>query len=332
MLREILLVGSVPLASAGQVFSTCARLLGNRVRRLPDGETGERSNWIMWQRKALAATQGLELLPQPPDRPGMTFRRRAGHVGPVVFQRLGFADAARHSWSEFQRLRAAGVICAGTRFQVSLPTPLAVVAQYLEPGSQPAVEPAYASAMEAELTGILAQVPPTELAVQWDIAVEFAILEGIRPVHFAPAFEGIIARLLRLAALVPHEVELGVHLCYGDSGHKHFKEPDSTALMVRVANALANGMSRRLDWIHMPVPSNRDDDAYFQPLQHLRLPHGCQLFLGLVHDVDGLDGIRRRIAVAERFAPHGFGIAAECGFGRRDPARIPQLLQLHVDA
>src|SRR5262245_54669475 len=37
------LVGSVPLASAEEVFRTLGRDLGDRVRRLPDGETGPRA-------------------------------------------------------------------------------------------------------------------------------------------------------------------------------------------------------------------------------------------------------------------------------------------------
>jgi hypothetical protein len=43
------LVGSVPLASAETVFETVAEQLGDRLRRLPDGETGPRSDWIVWQ-------------------------------------------------------------------------------------------------------------------------------------------------------------------------------------------------------------------------------------------------------------------------------------------
>ena len=43
------LVGSVPLADAEEVFRRSAKVLGARLRRIPDGETGERSDWIAWQ-------------------------------------------------------------------------------------------------------------------------------------------------------------------------------------------------------------------------------------------------------------------------------------------
>ena len=44
----VLLVGSVPLRSAEEVFQVMAAELGDRVTQLPDGETGPRSDWIVW--------------------------------------------------------------------------------------------------------------------------------------------------------------------------------------------------------------------------------------------------------------------------------------------
>src|SRR5690606_27832431 len=47
--RDVLIVGSVPLGGAEAVFRALAGALGARVRRLPDGETGARLNWIEFQ-------------------------------------------------------------------------------------------------------------------------------------------------------------------------------------------------------------------------------------------------------------------------------------------
>jgi len=38
--RGVHLVGSIPLASAEEVFRTGSSILGERLRRIPDGETG----------------------------------------------------------------------------------------------------------------------------------------------------------------------------------------------------------------------------------------------------------------------------------------------------
>src|ERR1700687_2384315 len=46
---NVLLVGSVPLESAREVFKTCAAALGHHLRVLPDGEVGARKSWIQCQ-------------------------------------------------------------------------------------------------------------------------------------------------------------------------------------------------------------------------------------------------------------------------------------------
>ena len=51
----------------------------------------------------------------------------------------------------------------------------------------------------------------------------------------------------------------------------------------------------------MPVPVERDDDAYFAPLAGLRTHAGTMIHLGLIHDQDGPDGTARRMATANRW-------------------------------
>ena len=47
--RDIHVVGSVPLPSTENVFRAINAALDGRVNRLPDGETGNRCNWVQWQ-------------------------------------------------------------------------------------------------------------------------------------------------------------------------------------------------------------------------------------------------------------------------------------------
>src|SRR5215469_13620898 len=63
--RGVHLVGSVPLANAEEVFRTASSILGERLHRIPDGETGERTNWIGWQFNFLARNPNFEV--RPPD-------------------------------------------------------------------------------------------------------------------------------------------------------------------------------------------------------------------------------------------------------------------------
>lgn len=89
-----LLLGSVPLRDAEKGFTTASSLLGDRLRRIPDGETGPRWNWIAWQVDALAAHPGFEQAP-PQEGALVAFplaKLRQG-IGPgdVTFASLGVA-------------------------------------------------------------------------------------------------------------------------------------------------------------------------------------------------------------------------------------------------
>src|SRR5262249_26239299 len=127
---------------------------------------------------------------------------------------------------------------------------------------------------------------------------------------------------------VPADVDLLYHLCYGDSNHRHVVEPTDMGDMVEFANRVAARIDRPVQLVHMPVPRDRDDDAYFAPLQRLQLRPETELCLGLVHYTDGVAGSKRRLATARKFVTD-FAIATECGFGRRDPATVPELLRIH---
>jgi hypothetical protein len=81
----------------------------------------------------------------------------------------------------------------------------------------------------------------------------------------------------------------------------------------------------------VPVPIDRDDDAFFAPFRTLALPADCQLYLGLVHAKDGTPGALRRAQAAKK-AITKFGIASECGLGRcKTPADVRTLLDLHAE-
>jgi hypothetical protein len=325
--RDVLLVGSVPLGSAEEVFEAASEELGDRLARIPDGETGARTNWIAWQRPVLAAHPKLE--PVATDLPIPQFAVRPEAAGDAIaFGPLGYAAAARESYASFAKLKAAGRIPAAMRFQVSLPTTMAVTCQYIVQTSQALVEPGYRARLRAELDEIVAAIPHDQLAIQWDVAVEFAVLEGVSAAYFDDPFDGIVARLVADCASVPATVEMGIHLCYGDPGHRHFVEPKDTANLVAVANAVSAGVAREIAWIHMPVPRERTDDAYYAPLANLALHPETRLYLGLVHYTDGLAGTRARIEAAAKMVP-AFGIATECGLGRRPPETIPELLRIH---
>jgi hypothetical protein len=87
-----------------------------------------------------------------------------------------------------------------------------------------------------------------------------------------------------------------------------------------MAAGILAGLERPLQWLHLPVPVDRTDDGYFQPLAGLPVDGETEVYLGLVHFRDGVEGTRARIGTALRHLPE-FGVATECGLGRRPPER-----------
>ena len=65
--REVFFVGSIALPNAATVFETIGRAFGSAVRRIPDGETGNRLGWMEWQTPLLAANPLLEAIPSEGD-------------------------------------------------------------------------------------------------------------------------------------------------------------------------------------------------------------------------------------------------------------------------
>jgi SAM-dependent methyltransferase len=324
------LAGSVPLATAEDVFRRVAASLGDRLRRIPDGETGPRSDWILWQYPVFSSRP--EFVVGPPGEAGYRtlpkLRLRDGVAArEVQLDGLGYAETAIASYRLFARLKRDGVVPSHCRLQVCLPTPLAPVSAFVAPEHQAQIEPIYEAVMLRELAAILAAVPADQLAIQWDARVEFAMLEGLTAAWFSEVRAGVLERLLRLARHVPADVELGFHLCYGDEAHGHFVELQDCRKLVEIANALAASLSRPLNWIHMPVPRGMDDER-LAPLSSLTLAPGTELYLGLLHADDGVGGARARIAAASRHV-RGFGVATDCGWGRGGSDAVDGLLKLH---
>src|SRR5437764_12612551 len=105
------LVGSVPLEDSEAVFRTASEIMGDRLRRIPDGETGKRSIWIVFQIDVLAANPLLEIVPPNPDvyAPLPQIRLRAGaDPAQLRFANLGYAQAALASYATFVRLKREG--------------------------------------------------------------------------------------------------------------------------------------------------------------------------------------------------------------------------------
>ena len=100
----------------------------------------KRGQYVLWQ---------LELLKdyQIQQGEGEATHEAPPSPGPLEDLRTGYEDHAISSYQEFCRLREDGIIPKGVRFQVSLPTPLNVVACGVHSKYQVEVEPKYEAAL-----------------------------------------------------------------------------------------------------------------------------------------------------------------------------------------
>jgi len=336
MARQAHLIGSVGLEDAETVFTTVSEVLGDCCPRIPDGETGERGYWIRWQQQTFDRCDDLAVenvnvkIPGFKDTIERPFYRIKDGIDPssIDLGELGYGKEAVESYQLFSRLVDDGKIPGNVRFQASIASPMALLCGFVMADDQLRLEPAVNAAMARDMETLQSQVPHEKLSVQWDVCYEIVGADGGPPLPYSDHVDGTATRVAALCGLVEEGAECGVHLCYGDPGHQHIVEPESLATSVKFANAIFEASPRRIDYMHMPVPRGRADEAYFKPLEDLKLPAETKLILGLVHHTDGVDGGRNRMSIADKYV-QDYDIATECGFGRRDPATIPELLEIH---
>jgi hypothetical protein len=340
-LRDLLhFVGSVPLNDSEEVFRALSESVGRYLRRIPDGETGERIKWIVFQQRMLSAHPAMEIDPtQPPlpvrqadgtvHREIVLLRMKADADPDSVTFDTGYDRAALSSYSVFKRLRDAGAIAPETRFQFALPTPMASGLMYVSPAGRDRYLAAYERALLAALGRILAGIPHQDLSIQFDVCQEVLLFENYFSVRQPNYKDATFHQFRRLGAAVPDDVELGFHLCYGSPGDQPLVHLQHAGVLVELMNGLAEHVQRRIDFVHIPVPKWADA-AFFAPLREWKGPAGTGLYLGLLRFNDR-DGNRKRMAMAQQVVPQ-FGLGAECGFGRTDPRRVPMILADHRSA
>jgi hypothetical protein len=343
--EDVLLVGSIPLDTADDVFRTFGATLGTSLKAMPDGEVGPRKHWISRiHYQVLAGHAELETLrrPAPDDGVERLNPRNAGDswlfkvkdgVERVRFGdpgwRLGYAREAVNSYFVFKTLREQGVLAKHLRFQVSLPSVNSALPPRIFPNTADVakIRPGYTDALAAEIGTIVQKIPNADLAIQWDCATE--VQDAYGSVANLPT-EGRIERNLdqfrRLSPLIPETALLGYHFCFGTLGGWPRFAPADLSATVALANAVVEASGRRVDWIHIPVLPDAAD-AFFAPLRNLK-PRGARVYLGVVHHMDGFE---ERIAAARKYLPE-FGLAGYCGFGRIPPEQMPAVLDEHVQA
>jgi hypothetical protein len=320
--REVLLVGSVPLRPAAAVFECVARNLGALVPRIPDGE---QIGWVRAVFQSHERNAALESKRKVPLDSGGRFPTSVYSLKPgktaddLELGPYGYADNAIPSYQQFRKLREAGTVPQGTRFQATMPGPGTSVFVIEMPAER--ILPKARQALLEEIERITQAIPAADLTIQLDVAMEAEHEEYLRrpeawdqPMHtvFHWTLPQMADSVAWLANRIPKGVELGFHIC--SIWHHDTGAGQDNQVLVDVANALIERIERPVGYVHIPViPEHTDKD--YAVLQQLALPPGTKLYLGLLNLSDGLEGAKKRIAMASRYV-EDFGIAMFCGLGR----------------
>jgi len=161
----------------------------------------------------------------------------------------------------FRALRAEGVIPAGLRFQVGLPFPSSALNGFKADfaADYPVAERAFEDLAARELTRLTAAIPPGELAIQWDLAYETQDLERVLAWTAEGAWERFAGPVTRLTRLIPGEVLVGYHLCYGTFPEWPMYEARDMGLLVRMANFAVAHSGRTVGVSTSPTASTSSD-------------------------------------------------------------------------
>jgi hypothetical protein len=328
--------GSVNLADAETVMREALARIPQGLRRVPDGETGDRQQWILFQFLKFQELDALvleqtEVDPSTYTTPKLMLRDGVDATG-IDWPDLGYAGAYQESYATFEKLEQEGVVPPGVRFQVEYPTPLASIVGFIVPRDQTTLLPSYEAALFADLDELLAAVPHDRVAVQWDVAVEFGMLEGLME-GGDQDFDAITDHLARCVDRVPAAVPVGLHLCYGDYGHRHFTDPASLEMQIRVIHVVNDKASRPVSWYSVTVPQHVAAPEFFAPLAGLRLPADTEIYFALVpyHPEEQAAGTTEEQVrlVGRHLGAREWGICTECGMGRVERDDVPAMLDAH---
>ena len=322
--REAHLVGSLPGATPAEAMTTALDILGPYLRTLPDGETGERRNWIISIVEGLREHPDLELRKSGDwsdyDKiPVLKVRRGRALYGASM--NFGHVEAVRESYPEFQSLTSGRDLA----FQEGVPGDFDLAMFTLGPAGALRHRRPFTEATLAEIRDV-AVITGRDTLFQIEVPAELVLLAKA-PSAARPALAKVLARRITgLAAAAAPGTRFGVHLCLGDMNNKAFGTMTDVEPLVLLANAILRGWpeGRTLDIMHAPFAAAdkpaTTDPAFYAPLKDLAVPAGVRFAAGFAHEAQPLADQLTIRAMIDDALHREVTISAACGLGRRSEA------------
>lgn len=326
MARSAHLVGSIPLEDAETAMSAALGRLGPHLRTLPDGETGERSDWIIHIVESLRDHPDLEVRDEgqwSDYDDTLTHKVKLGHTLDGRDLDLGHVAAFEDSFPVFERLREE-LGDDELSLQVGIPSDLDMALFALGPTGPLLHRWPFTVATLREIHAIHRRAGQ-QVVFQIEMPAELvAVTRTPRPLQ--PLVAAWLARgIVRLARRAPTGARFGLHLCLGDMNHEALARMRDVRPLVLLTNAIATRWPDRqpLEYVHVPLaagqlppPMRRE---YHAPLAELDLPAQVRLVAGLVHEDRSIDELRELLELVEGLVGRTVDVANACGLGRHEP-------------
>lgn len=332
--RGSMLVGSIPARDARAAMELAADALSPHLRWLPDGETGARSRWIVNVIESLRAHPSFRVAKEGnwtdyQDRPVFKLRRDIP-LDPATLD-LGTHAAYRESRPAFDAVRTA-TARPDLRFQVGLPSGFDLALFALGPRGALRRRGPFRDALAAQVAAIAAEADDVVFQIEIPAELVFSVKT---PAPLRPLIVPLMARFaVEVAAAAPPNTTWGVHLCLGDLGHKALAGMTSAAPLIALANAIARRWpdGRTLAYLHLPMCEGDHpasvDPRFYAPLAGLRVPAGCRIAAGFIHEAAAKEDLLATLALIESALGRRVDVAASCGLGRRSPEEATAVLEL----
>lgn len=322
--RGLHLIGSYPADTTDDAMNEIMELAGPYLIALPDGETGDRRNWIVPIIESMRLHPDLEVRREG-DWSGydhlLSFRVRRGHrlVGDSLH--FGYTDAHAAARPVFDRVREAHGR-SDLAFQIGMPSGLGMAMFTMGPPGPLVHRRPFTDAIAREITQIRADAGD-DVIVQLELPAELAFVTmfpGPLRVAVSAWLSRTIAALVRAT---PGGTRFGLHLCMGDQRHEALFQMRDTRPVVALLNAVGARWPAGypLEFVHAPLAAGAAppslDPAFYAALAALRLPAHTRFVAGLLHEDRSADELRVVVSAVERALGRTVDLAASCGLGRR---------------
>ncbi len=324
--RTAHLVGSLPGDTAKDAMTTALDILGPFLKSLPDGETGERRNWVIPVIEGLRGHPSLELTKQGDwsdyDKiPRMRVKKGSTLYGASLD--FGHVDAVRASFPDFQQaIAAAGR--PGLAFQEGVPGAFDVAMFALGPRAALRNRRAFTEATLAEIRSVAA-ITGANTIFQIEVPAELVLLAKAPGPARKPLAKVLARNITGLAAASAEGTRFAVHLCLGDMNNRALATMSDVDPLVVLTNEIVRGWptGRTLELVHAPFAAANTpattDRAFYAPLADLRLPGSVRFAAGFAHEAQPLADQKSIRSTIDDHLGREVEIAAACGLGRRTP-------------